>query len=690
MGLLTPLYLIGLAALSLPIVFHLLRKSIRKELPFSSLIFLRQNPPRLTRRSRIENWWLLLLRAAILTLLVFAFTRPLFRTQQTTQSTMATGRDVVYLVDQSASMQRGVLWQQAIEQLRKLSDNSTDRDRQSLFVYDQTAKVVVDGQTSIDEIPPAEAIRLWSSESQPGWNIDDLPSSMQACLDWITTGTSETESSDRLESRPIQIHIISDFQSPASNAWNQIQWPQGATVAMHHITREPTDNASLMLLQPSEEYQWDANQVSVRLTNNRTSKSTVLTLSDDAGRKLEEILLPAGQSRVLSIEPEADPTQPWRLDLGGDQESFDNQLFLPPVASQSVSVAVTGNLGDSGETSSWMLEQACQSLKYQKVNWQEVDRLEGIDLNPFHALFVLRPLATDELVCVRTFLTQGGRVIVALTESIAPGTETAWQDTLCQLGQWTECKVSEATVKDFSLVSSIDTTRPPLDLFRSSTFRDFTSIYFWHHRICEIQDTATKILASFDDGAPFLIQKAIDSGELFVFTGGWTPQQSQLGQNSRFATLMIQISGLRQLRPPIDFIEIGESLVLEEPTTQTVAQLFDEQGLELATSADQSSYLIDQPGLYRIRRDERDSFVIAQIPSEEREDARTEPKDLEGMGIPGGDDEQLSKMEKREERLKDEQLESQQQAWRWLLVGVIVLVIGETFASGWMSRGRIS
>lgn len=690
MGLLTPLYLIGLAALSLPIVFHLLRKSIRKELPFSSLIFLRQNPPRLTRRSRIENWWLLLLRAAILTLLVFAFTRPLFRTQQTTQSTMATGRDVVYLVDQSASMQRGVLWQQAMEQLRKLSDNSTDRDRQSLFVYDQTAKVVVDGQTSIDEIPPAEAIRLWSSESQPGWNIDDLPSSMQACLDWITTGTSETESSDRLESRPIQIHIISDFQSPASNAWNQIQWPQGATVAMHHITREPTDNASLMLLQPSEEYQWDANQVSVRLTNNRTSKSTVLTLSDDAGRKLEEILLPAGQSRVLSIEPEADPTQPWRLDLGGDQESFDNQLFLPPVASQSVSVAVTGNLGDSGETSSWMLEQACQSLKYQKVNWQEVDRLEGIDLNPFHALFVLRPLATDELVSVRTFLTQGGRVIVALTESIAAGTETAWQDTLCQLGQWTECKVSEATVKDFSLVSSIDTTRPPLDLFRSSTFRDFTSIYFWHHRICEIQDTATKILASFDDGAPFLIQKAIDSGELFVFTGGWTPQQSQLGQNSRFATLMIQISGLRQLRPPIDFIEIGESLVLEEPTTQTVAQLFDEQGLELATSADQSSYLIDQPGLYRIRRDERDSFVIAQIPSEEREDARTEPKDLEGMGIPGGDDEQLSKMEKREERLKDEQLESQQQAWRWLLVGVIVLVIGETFASGWMSRGRIS
>ena len=690
MGLLTPLYLIGLAALSLPIVFHLLRKSIRKEFPFSSLIFLRQNPPRLTRRSRIENWWLLLLRAAILTLLVFAFTRPLFRTQQTTQTTMATGRDVVYLVDQSASMQRGPLWQQAMEQLRNLSTDATDRDRQSLFVYDQTAKVVIDGQSKPDEIPSTEAIQIWSAESQPGWSRDDLPNAVQACLDWLKTGTAETIDGNGRENRPIQFHIISDFQSPTSNAWSQIQWPPDTTVAMHHIARESTDNASLMLLQPSDEYQWDANQVSVRVTNNRTSKSTVLTLNDDADRKLEEILLPAGQSRVVSIEPQTDPTQPWRLDLRGDQESFDNQLFLPPVASQSVSVAVTGGLGNSGETASWMLEQACQSLKYQKVEWQVFDELVGIDLNSFHALFVLRPLATEELISARAFLAQGGRVIVALTESLVPGSEMPWQDTLCELGQWSECKVSEAVVNDFSLVSSIDTTQPPLDLLRSSTFRDFTSIYFWHHRNCEIQDTETKRLASFDDGDPFLLQKAIGSGELFVFTGGWIPQQSQLGQNSRFATLMIQISGLRQLRPPIDFIEIGESLMLGDSTLPSNIQIFDEQGTELAASTDQDSFLIDQPGLYRLRRDQRDSFIIAQIPSEEREDARTEPKDLEGMGIPGGDDEKLSKMEQREERLKDEQLESQQQAWRWLLVGVIVLVIGETFASGWMSRGRIS
>ena len=78
MGLLTPLYLVGLVALSLPIAFHLLKKSIRKEMRFSSLIFLRQTPPRLTRRSRVENWWLLILRALILTLLIFAFARPVF------------------------------------------------------------------------------------------------------------------------------------------------------------------------------------------------------------------------------------------------------------------------------------------------------------------------------------------------------------------------------------------------------------------------------------------------------------------------------------------------------------------------------------------------------------------------------------------------------------------------------------
>ena len=79
MSFLAPLFLLGAAAIAGPILFHLIRRTTRNRTLFSSLRFLRQTPPRLTRKSRLENWLLLLLRCLALALLALAFSRPFFR-----------------------------------------------------------------------------------------------------------------------------------------------------------------------------------------------------------------------------------------------------------------------------------------------------------------------------------------------------------------------------------------------------------------------------------------------------------------------------------------------------------------------------------------------------------------------------------------------------------------------------------
>src|SRR3954453_8107595 len=79
MSFLTPLYALGLLSVAAPIVFHLIRRTPRGEVPFSSLMFLSPSPPRLTRRSRLDQWLLLLLRAVALCLLAMAFARPFLR-----------------------------------------------------------------------------------------------------------------------------------------------------------------------------------------------------------------------------------------------------------------------------------------------------------------------------------------------------------------------------------------------------------------------------------------------------------------------------------------------------------------------------------------------------------------------------------------------------------------------------------
>ena len=78
MGLLAPLYIAGMVAIALPILFHLIRRTPEGRQAFSSLMFLQPSPPRITKRSRLQNILLLILRALALALLALAFARPFF------------------------------------------------------------------------------------------------------------------------------------------------------------------------------------------------------------------------------------------------------------------------------------------------------------------------------------------------------------------------------------------------------------------------------------------------------------------------------------------------------------------------------------------------------------------------------------------------------------------------------------
>src|SRR5919107_5630083 len=99
MSLLAPLYIAGLLAIAAPIIFHLIRRTPQGRQSFSSLMFLDPSPPRITRRSRLTNIVLLLLRAAALALLAFAFARPFFKQRADGGVSAADGRRVAILVD---------------------------------------------------------------------------------------------------------------------------------------------------------------------------------------------------------------------------------------------------------------------------------------------------------------------------------------------------------------------------------------------------------------------------------------------------------------------------------------------------------------------------------------------------------------------------------------------------------------
>src|ERR1044071_3694692 len=99
MSFLAPFFLAGALAVAAPVIFHLIRRTTRERTVFSSLMFLLPTPPRLTRRSRLEHWLLLLLRCLALALLAFGFARPFVKQSAADDIAGNAAKRVAVLVD---------------------------------------------------------------------------------------------------------------------------------------------------------------------------------------------------------------------------------------------------------------------------------------------------------------------------------------------------------------------------------------------------------------------------------------------------------------------------------------------------------------------------------------------------------------------------------------------------------------
>src|SRR6186713_2355074 len=130
MSFLAPLFFLGLAAVAVPILVHLILRERKEVIYFPSLMFLRKIPYQSVERRRIHNWLLLLMRLAAMALIVIAFSRPFFK-QDPLQAAVATtgAREVIILLDRSASMGYADHWEKAKAEARKVVAGLGGNDR---------------------------------------------------------------------------------------------------------------------------------------------------------------------------------------------------------------------------------------------------------------------------------------------------------------------------------------------------------------------------------------------------------------------------------------------------------------------------------------------------------------------------------------------------------------------------------
>jgi hypothetical protein len=703
MSLLAPLYFAGALAVGLPILFHLIRRQPRGQVEFSSLMFLRPTPPRLTRRSRLDNWLLLLLRGLALILLAAAFARPFLRSVAISESEVP-GRRIVLLVDTSASMQRADLWQQTLEKAEQVISDLQPADSLALVTFDATPKIALgfddSGRLNVEQLKSSAGKAL--RQVKPGWHATDLGRAIRFAGDLAVTQETRTDEpgSDLPEadaapvsansSGPAHVILLTDLQAGSEVESLQVYaWPKELRLDVRQVTPSRRTNASAQILAASSEEGDDPDRMRVRVFNAADSEAATFRLKwtstqeiggSDSQSELP-VQVPPGQTRVLRM-PAPGPGID-SLTLAGDEHSFDNVRYVIAPEPVSMSLAYFGQETDDPRRSLlYYLRRVPLNTSLRTVSIEtDLPASPEAALDPSRTPVVVLARGLNEQATeqIRAYLESGGRLLVVLPDEAS---SQAILDTVNAVAS-SQLKVSEATVDDYVMFSKIDFAHPLFEPMADPQFNDFSKIRFWSHRELSDLDETWKTVVNFDDGDPALVEKTIGKGRLLLLSTGWQPEAGQLALSTKFIPLVYSLFELGRRGQSSDQYVLGEPI--DAPPSPT-AMISGPSQIEFNYRSSEDATQIDRPGIYTFRDGEEvRSFAVNLAESESRTDPMSE-EELERFGIALGTQITTDQAKAAQRQLRDRELESQQKLWQWLLVGALVILGLETLLAGWWSR----
>jgi hypothetical protein len=743
---LTPVFLLGALAVALPVLFHLIRRATRRRTPFSSLMFLTPSPPRLTQRSRLEHILLLLLRCAVVGLLALVFARPFFR-KAVPDTSPSAARRLVVLVDTSASMRRANLWTAAREQAAAIVRQAAPADQVAVFTFDRQVSPLVSFQ-QWTAAGPGQRVALVTGKLaalSPGWSATYLGQAL------IQAAETLADAGGKQALGPGRIFLISDLQEGCRlEPLQGYEWPRNVQVSVQPLKSRPGSNASLQLVsEPDDIAPQAAPTIRVRVTNAADSRRDQFRVgwAQPDGRAFAgtptEVYVPPGQSRVVPLplprgsgilpasvggqtaapahspdtgappsagkapasDQEFAPAHyagPDRILLQGDDEDFDNTVFVVPPETQRLSVLYCGS-GPEKDTAQplYFLRRAFQETRRQAV--QLVVRQPAADarLNPALAALSAADLQQPTLLVVADPLPEAladalrsqvvaGKTALFVLRSGAPATTLAAVLGLDRLA------LEEAAPRNYAILGEIEFRHPLFAPFADPRFNDFSKIHFWKYRRLDAGAIpSARILARFDSGDPALIEVSLGRGRVLILTSGWQPEDSQLALSTKFVPLlyaMLEQSGAPAPLPTQ--YHVGDLIPLPQAgpgdKSSPVVRAPDGSMIELPAGQTNFSSTL-APGIYTLASAGPPRRYAVNLDAAESRTAPLPADELERLGVPlAPQDAAIALDAQRKVRLQDAELENRQRLWRLCLIVALGVLLVETWVAAKMVRAKVT
>jgi Mg-chelatase subunit ChlD len=503
MSFLSPFLLVGLGAIAVPILVHLIQRERKRVVEFPSLMFVQKIPYQSVRRRRIRHWFLLLMRAAAIALIVAAFARP-FLPARAAAAVASTGgsREVVILLDHSASMGYGDRWQRARDEAEKVIDSIGPQDRATLVLFGRNAEETIRATSDRGRLQAAlrsAALTAGGTRFGPALKLAEsilAPSTLQ-----------------RREAI-----LISDFQKTGWSGSEDVHFPEGMALTPVSVATETVANIAV----PSVTFARSSfsNQERITVTAGVSNKSgtaaTGVPVSLEIDGHVIETLpanIAANASTSVSFSPFtlSDPSVHGVVRAGNDAMPIDNSFDFILTPSQSVSVLVV----DSGSgNSSFYLTKA---LGIGNTPTFKVEVVPGSRVTPQmlenRAVVVLNDIALPPSLAggaLERFVTGGGGLLIAV------GEHTNWPPNSPMLPGQLGSVVDRMDGRG-ATIGFRDYSHPVFEVFKAPRSGDFSAARVMRYRALQPSADA-RVLARYDDGGVAAAERRVGTGRVIVFT----------------------------------------------------------------------------------------------------------------------------------------------------------------------------
>ncbi len=671
MSFLTPLFLVGLAGLAIPIILHLIQKERKNVVQFPSLMFLRRIPYQSVQRRRIRHWFLLLMRLAALALIVMAFARPFLRRTELVAG--ATGaREVVVLLDRSYSMGYGGKWAQALAAAQSAINGLNASDRGSIVLFSSTTEVALRSAADKGRLLAAVA------GVQPAAGSTKYGPALKLA------GSILSESA--LPRR--EAILITDFQRGGWQGGEGVKLPEGALLTPVAITDSGKVNLAVVpvSLQQSEFQNQQRVAVTSGAVNHTDSPQTVDVALEIGGRAIQtrRVSVGARGSASTSFDPVtiADRNVRASVRLADDALASDN-VFHFVVSPQDPLVVVIGERSGAERNASLYLARALAVSETPRIEARvrSADSLSPDDLAKA-AVVVLNdaPIAQTTADRLKSFVERGGGLFLAM------GERASWPASADILPGVPGPRV-DRTRGPAARLGALEYGHPLLEVFRGPRTGDFASARFYSYRSVTAAPNV-QTLARFDDGQPALLERRVGTGRVLMWMSTLDTSWSDLALKPVFVPFVHRaLRHLGSYREPRPWRTVGDIVDPGLYPGQASARGSDVSRVALAPSGQRISLDGDGPevlelaeqGFYEFRAQGRDGdppvVVASNVNLAESDMTSVDPQEIvaAAMGRAGG-----AAATGPTAPPSDEAQESAQRAWWYLLLAGLLLLGVET------------